>query len=95
MARIVYSANALNDLDRLTDFLLDSAPEYAVSTADLIIEAVQTLENHPQIGRPVEFGLYELIISRGASGYITLYSLEDNNVALVHAIRHQRELGYK
>lgn len=95
MARVVYSANALDDLDRLTDFLLDSALADAAPTVELIIEAVNTLENHPQIGRPAESDLFELIISRGETGYSALYSLEENDeVVLILAIRHQRESGY-
>lgn len=95
MARVVYSAKALDDLDRLTDFLLDSALAYAAPTVELIIEAVDALENHPQIGRPAESGLFELIISHGKTGYSALYSLEENDdVVLILAIRHQREAGY-
>lgn len=95
MARIVYSEAALEDLDRLTDFLLETEPAHAAITADLIIEAVSTLEHHPHIGRPVENALRELIISRGRTGYVALYSLEGNDeIALILAIRHQREVGY-
>ncbi|HSS05719.1 MAG TPA: type II toxin-antitoxin system RelE/ParE family toxin, partial [Rhodanobacteraceae bacterium] len=37
----------------------------------------------------------ELVISRGHSGYIALYSYEQlEDTVLVLAIRHQREAGY-
>jgi plasmid stabilization system protein ParE len=53
------------------------------------------LTNHPLIGRPVEEGLRELLISRGQSGYVALYSYEQaENVVLILATRHQREAGY-
>ncbi len=53
------------------------------------------LELHPLIGRPLRDGLRELVISRGRSGYLAMYSLEDNGeIALVLRIRHQRESGY-
>jgi plasmid stabilization system protein ParE len=61
----------------------------------LITEAAQILENHPLIGRSVEHGLRELVISRGKSGYLALYDYEqERDVVLVLAIRHQREAGY-
>jgi plasmid stabilization system protein ParE len=95
LAELIYSSQALTDLDRLTDFLLDADPASAPGTTDLILEAVELLANHPLIGRPVEEGLRELIISRGKSGYTALYSYEEaEDAVLVLAIRHQREVGY-
>lgn len=95
MAIIGYTAGALADLDRLCDFLADSDPVSAEQTIELIVSAATVLEQHPLIGRPVESGLRELVISRGKSGYLALYRYdEDRDRALVLAIRHQREAGY-
>jgi len=61
----------------------------------LIAEAVDVLANHPLMGRPVEQGLRELVISQGKSGHVALYSYErEADVVLLLAIRHQREAGY-
>lgn len=96
MARLIYSKRALDDLERLTDFLIDSDPKAALETADLIEEAVLVLKRHPLIGRAVESGLHELVISRGRSGYLALYSFEQvHDMVIVLAIRHQRELGHQ
>ena len=79
----------------LTDFLIESDPSLAVETLGLIAEAVELLARHPLIGRPVEHPLRELVISRGRTGYVALYSFEENQDAvLILAIRHQREVGY-
>ena len=95
MARVIYSLRALTALERLTDFVQDENPVEAARTIDLITEAVQILENHPLIGRPVEQGLRELVISRGKSGYVALYSYEHlQDTVLLLAVRHQREAGY-
>jgi len=95
LAKLRYSPRALQDLVRLTDFLLPSDPQAALQTIDLIEEAVHILRRHPQIGRPVEDGLRELLISRGSSGYVALYSFEQaHDACLILAIRHQREVGY-
>ncbi|HRP98125.1 MAG TPA: type II toxin-antitoxin system RelE/ParE family toxin [Rhodocyclaceae bacterium] len=94
MARLIYSERALADLERLTDFLADTDPGAAEATVDLIEEAVSTLARHPMIGRPVEYGLRELVISRGRTGYMALYSFDEHrDDVLVLAIRHQREAG--
>ena len=96
MAKLIYSERAFSDLERLTDFLLESDPSAAVETVGLIAEAVAVLKRHPLIGRPVEHDLRELVISRGRTGYVALYGLEqDQEVVLILAIRHQREAGYR
>lgn len=95
MANLIYSRQALTDLDRLVDFLLEADPAAAPETIGLIIEAVQVLQNHPLIGRPAEHDLRELVISRGKSGYLALYDYEQaEDAILILAIRHQREAGY-
>lgn len=78
----------------MTDFLLEADPSAAQETIDLITEAVAILERHPLIGRKIDGRLRELVISRGKSGYIALYSYEpEYDTALILAIRHQREAG--
>jgi plasmid stabilization system protein ParE len=95
LAKLSYSEQALTDLERLTDFLIDNDPVVAAETLDLIEEAVNLLIRHPLAGRPVENELHELVISRGRTGYAALYSLEEGqDTVLILAIRHQREAGY-
>ena len=95
MAQLIYSQRALADLERLTDFLLETEPVAALDTTELIMEAVRILGNHPLVGRPAEHDMRELVISRGRTGYVALYSYEDeHDTVLVLAIRHQREAGY-
>lgn len=95
MARLIYSPRAFNDLGRLVDFLIDADPAAAGETVDLIAEAVSILKSHPLIGRPVEDSLRALVISRGRTGYVALYSYEaEFDTVLILAIRHQRESGF-
>ena len=92
--RIVFAEQAVHDLERLTDFLLQNDKNAALATVELIEEAVQILKNHPLIGRLCDSHLRELVISRGKNGYIALYSFEEaKNTILINAIRHQKESG--
>jgi plasmid stabilization system protein ParE len=89
------SVDAAQDLEELVDFLRTHQAEYAVETIDLILNALNILEQHPEIGRLVQHNFRELIISRGKTGYVALYEYDkDSDVVLVLAIRHQREAGY-
>ena len=95
MTRWVLSTEAANDLDQLVDFLLEKFPRDAVRTIDLITDALSILEQHPKIGRPVEQGLRELVISRGKSGYLALYQYDEpTEMVVALAVRHQREQDY-
>lgn len=96
MTELVYAAQALRDLERLGDFLLETDPQAAQDTAVLILEALEILVQHPEIGRKVHFGQRELVISRGRTGYLALYRfLPHIDRILILALRHQREAGYK
>lgn len=95
MTRWLLAPEAADDLDRLTDFLLETEPENAANTIDLILEGLAILERHPRMGRPLPQGLRELVISRGRSGYLALYSYDEHaDLAAVLAVRHQREQDY-
>ena len=70
-------------------------PEAAAETGELILSALDVLALHPEVGRPVEHGLRELVISRGRTGYLALYEYDArHDVAVILRIRHQREGGY-
>jgi len=95
VARLSYSEGAFADLERLTEFLIEASPSDALETVGLIEEAVALLARHPLVGRPVEHGMRELVISRGRTGYVALYSFEEaQDAVLILAIRHQREAGF-
>ncbi|MDD2809365.1 type II toxin-antitoxin system RelE/ParE family toxin [Rhodoferax sp.] len=96
MTELVYTEQALLDLERPSDFLLETDPQAAQDTAILVFEALDILVQHPEIGRKVHFGQRELVISRGRTGHLALYRFSPHlDRILVLALRHQRESGYK
>jgi plasmid stabilization system protein ParE len=96
VAEIVYSPEALGDFERIIEHLLRTAPDSAGRTLKRIREAIEILAEHPLIGRRVDGERRELVISRGASGYIALYRFDSADAIVpVLRIRHQREAGYR
>jgi plasmid stabilization system protein ParE len=96
LAKLIYSRRALDDLERFVDFLLESDPASALDIIDLIEEAVAILKHHPLVGRLIDSDLRELVISRGKTGYVALYSFEEAcDTVLILALRHQREAGFE
>jgi plasmid stabilization system protein ParE len=95
VATVVYSARALEHLERAFGFLREHNPGAARESVQAITSAVVQLARHPLIGRRIEGELRELVISYGASGYIALYRfVVSRDEVRVLAIRHQRELGF-
>ena len=95
MPRVFLSRAAFDDLLRLEEFLAESEDPLAGELLDFILDALHVLTHQPGIGRPVEGGLRELIISRRRSGYLARYEFDQvRDLVLVARIRHQRESGY-
>jgi plasmid stabilization system protein ParE len=96
MSRLIWTIPALEDLERLNQFLAEMSPTAASRAIKTIQQAILALENNPEIGRPVEellLGYRELVIGFGQSAYVALYHY-DGNQALILAVRHGREAGY-
>jgi plasmid stabilization system protein ParE len=96
VATVVYSAGALNHIERAFQFLRDKNPDAAESAVTAIQSAVDNLAAHPLVGRRIEGELRELIISYGHSGYVALYRfVVTTDEVRILAIRHQREVGFR
>jgi plasmid stabilization system protein ParE len=94
LTRLLLAPGAFRDIERLAAFLLDADPRVAAATGELLISGLAILRDHPLVGRKVEHGLRELMISRGRSGYIALYRYDAaSDTVLVLALRHQREIA--
>ena len=94
MSTVLYSAQALKDIEQLAEFLPATDPQAAAETGGLLAEAITALFRHPLLGRIVEQGLRELVISRGRTGYVALYRFDaESDRVFILAIRHQREIG--
>ena len=95
MPRVYLSQAALGDLQRLEEFLSQSADPLAGELLNYILDALQVLAHQPGIGRPVAGGLRELIISRQRSAYLARYAFDEaRDLVCVARIRHQKESGY-
>lgn len=96
MAKLIWSARALLDVQRLHAFLTGKYPQAATRAVRAVRLGMRTIAQHPEAGRttvdlPVEFR--EWLIDFGDSGYVVLYRW-DGTTVVVLAVRHQREAGY-
>ena len=95
MTRLVFAPQTAKDINRLTEFILDTDPVAAKKTVAIWVDGLSILKLHPLVGRTVENNYRELVISRGRTGYVALYTYDViRDIALIVAIRHQRESGF-
>jgi toxin ParE1/3/4 len=92
--RIVWSVEALDDLDALRAYIGRDSPKAAREMALRIVAAVEgLLEPHPQIGRPGRIaGTRELVVA--GTPYVVPYRIEGGVAAVLrvyHAARRWPE----
>lgn len=94
MARIELAPEVGGDL-RILDHLEPHEVAHAAERLREIIAAIAVLETNPLIGRPAANDKRELVIGRGAHGYVALYRhVAPLDTVFVLAVRGQREAGY-
>jgi len=95
VSRIEFAPEVVDDFDRILEHLLEHEAADAVSRIQDIVAANDVLQRNPCLGRPAAGDNRELVIGRGARGYVALYRYADAiDTVLVLAIRGQREAGY-
>ena len=95
MTRVRLAPGVIDDLERIVAHLHRHEADTGEARAGEIISALDVLADNPLIGRPAGDDNRELLIGRGSRGYLALYrDLPLIDIALVLAIRAQREGGY-
>jgi plasmid stabilization system protein ParE len=106
MPRVLAAPEALEDLERITDFLLSRDDDaFAEEVLTYLLEGAEVLKRFPLVGRKAALpsnntkssarALREWPVQRGKTGYLILYEhLREANVVRILRVRHQLEAGY-
>ena len=103
MPQIIFSDLFNQDLQRITDFMNDVAPDKTSDMILAILDFVEALQDLPEMGFPAqEAGLSEfqhlrkLIIPFGRSAYLMLYHYDKTKdlIILLH-IKHSKEKAFR
>ena len=98
--RVRFTKEAENDLVRLYKYVLarDEADwQLAERALEAIRNAIRSLELTPFSFRKAIPGnpfLREIVIPFGASGYVALFEIDNEETVTILALRHQREEDY-
>ena len=95
MPQLIWSPQALHDVQRLYRFLAPKNLESAKRAVTAIRQGVNVLSLQPGMGRPVEDMENEFrdwIIDFGDGGYVARYRIDAQQLIIL-AVRHQKEAG--
>jgi plasmid stabilization system protein ParE len=96
MSRLIWSRQALLDVQRLYRFLAVKNIAAASRAIKSVRQGVKVLGYQPGIGRTVEDipeEFREWLIDFGNSGYVARYRFDGETITIL-AVRHQKEAGY-
>lgn len=96
MPSLRWTPEALADVSRLHAFLAANSPIAAQRAVGVILRAVINLEDHPELGRPIDGmppAFRDLVIPFAASAYLARYHHDGEQITML-AVRHGREAGF-
>jgi toxin ParE1/3/4 len=87
--RLIYSAEALEDLVRLRDFIAEHNPQAATRTAQQLLQRIEHLRNFPLIGTnvaqaPVAGSVKDFVFGN----YIVRYALQADYLCILRIWHH-------
>lgn len=96
MPRLIWSRQALLDVQRLYRFLASKNVDAAKRAVSAVRQGVRVLRYRSGIGRPIDDmsdEFREWVIDFGDSGYLVRYRIGSDAITIL-AVRHQREVGF-
>jgi len=94
MAEVLYSPEAINDIQSLKNYISDNldSPEAAFSTVEKIMKSIRVLADFPMSGTPLETVIkfetdYRFIV---CGNYIVFYKSDNNTVKIIRVLYGKR-----
>jgi toxin ParE1/3/4 len=87
-----WSDEALADLDRFVEFLNRERPSLAAVVAKAIVDKVQVLSAHPELGRPLagRKEYRQIVLQVLGAAYVFQYRFDGNRLVMLRVF-HARE----
>lgn len=96
MPQLIWSPQALVDVQRLYRFLAPKNLDAARRAVNAVRQGVKVLILQPGVGRPIEDmddEFRDWIIDFGDSGYVARYRVDSQYISIL-AVKHQKEVGF-
>ena len=93
MPQVIWLPEALEDIERLYEFLAGKNANAATNAIRCIQAAARQLETYPEIGRPMpDRTRREIFAAFGAGAYVIRYRLDTQHRPVVIRVWHTREM---
>jgi toxin ParE1/3/4 len=87
--KVVWTAPALRELEAIGDYIARDNPRASVRVVTRVFDLVDTLADHPEIGRPGRIaGTRELVISD--TPFIVPYRIRDDRIEVLSVFHGAR-----
>jgi addiction module RelE/StbE family toxin len=93
--KIEWTEPALVDLESIRDYIRKDSEHYATRFVERIIEAVETLEKFPEMGRPVPEAEEENIRELLFHNYRIIYRVQTRCILVLTVIHGARDLSHR
>lgn len=87
---VVWSPEALEDVDEIAEFIARASPTYAATVVDKLLDAARKLSTFPFAGRVVPEVGNDLIREKLVLDYRLIYRLHDEEVIVLAVIHGKR-----
>jgi addiction module RelE/StbE family toxin len=95
MADVVWTEEALSDLEAIGDYFERASPQYASTIVDRLYSCVEPLTEHPKMGRRVPEVDHTSLRERVVEGYRVLYQLQDGRIEIIAVVHSRQNLPKK
>ena len=86
---------ALDDLEDIRDYIGKDSPYYARRFIERIFDAIEKLQDHPRMGRPVPEADQDDVRELIFQGYRLIYRTKPDRVQVITVIHGSRNLATK
>ena len=93
--KLEWTEPALSDLESIRDYITKDSEYYANRFVERIIEAVESLEKFPEMGRKVPEAEAENIRELLFQNYRIIYRVETDSILILTVIHGARDLSRK
>jgi len=92
MAKVAWLPEALQDVARWHEFLVEKSPDAARKAAERIVHVARQLEQHPEMGQPMEDGVRRQVsLHFGPGAYVIRYRFDRAGSVAIVRVWHSHE----
>jgi toxin ParE1/3/4 len=89
---VVWSPNALDDVDEIAAYIARDSPTYAAAVVEKILDTTRNLQKFPLLGRIVPESNEESIRERFVYSYRLIYQVQEEIVIIIAVVHGKRLL---